>query len=137
MEDFWAQLEAELLASLTWDGRGDLARSKEAILVGDRGQSSLAGRVLALAAENNILRNDVTDFRARLTENGLLANIRENRRLNERLGSHAAVEAGIHGVIVLAVHCVSSRTIVEEERTTDLKMWAVPNRRRGPRLRTL
>jgi hypothetical protein len=35
------------------------------------------------------------------------------------------------------VHCVSSRTIVEEERTTDLKMWAVPNRRRGPRLRTL
>lgn len=139
-------LEAQLLASVGGDAALDAARAELGVRVRDAREGSLGGRVLG-AAEADVVDDGVSDHVAVGRVDGLGAAVLEDGRLDQELGAHAGVDAGVNGREVAAVRgesCVVSRLVARKKRevqrlpkfplyVTYLKMWPVPNRKDGAR----
>lgn len=104
-------LEAQLLASACGDAALDAARAELGVRVRDAREGSLGGRVLG-AAEADVVDDGVSDHVAVGRVDGLGAAVLEDGRLDQELGAHAGVDAGVDGREVAAVRgevCVVSR----------------------------
>lgn len=95
-------LEAQLLASAGSDAALDAARAKLGVRVRDALESSGGGRVGG-ASEGDVADDGVADSVAVGRVDCLGAAVLEDGRLNQQLGAHAGVDAGVDGVEVAAV----------------------------------
>lgn len=104
-------LEAKLLASAGGNAALDAARAELGVRVRDAGEGSLGGRVLG-AAEADVVDDGVSNHVAVGRVDGLGAAVLEDGGLDQELGAHAGVDAGVDGVEIAAVRgevCVVSR----------------------------
>lgn len=92
------------LTSLARHSTSNILTAKDCVLIREtvRTQVARRGCVLALTAQDDINGYGIAVLLAGLGVDHLLTAVLEDGGLNESLGSHAAVDTSVHGVVVLA-----------------------------------